>query len=222
VRPKVRMARGLFWTMLAVFTSVASPLLAGSNLVVNGDFQSPDPKNASAPLGWDRPDGLGVQWTRAPASDSHGMAMRLDTRVSERDMNASWARTGLTNDWFIPNAANNAVAETYGLSFYSQPFAMTSGTTYRVTCDVLGPSGAKVWVRGYGNVGGIKTRRYEAVLVCYGSGDTWRTCSLTFVPTQHTPDVTEMRVMLYAYYPAGVYWFDNVRVEAAGDNAVSK
>jgi len=28
--------------------------------------------------------------------------------------------------------------------------------------------------------------------------------------------------MLYAYYPAGVYWFDNVRVEAAGDNAVSK
>ena len=183
-----------------------------TNLVVNGGFETADPARPGVPLGWERPDGLGVQWTNAPAG--HGLAIRLDTRISEREMNASWARAGLTNDWFIPNAAGNAIAEVYGLSYYSRPFAVASGVTYRVTCDVLGPSGAKVWVRGYGLFRGQMAHRYEVVMICYGGGDAWRTCTLEFNPTRHRPEVTEMKVMLYAYYPAGVYWFDNVRVEA--------
>ena len=195
---------------------LAGSVSAATNLVANGGFEQPDPARPGTPLGWERLDGLGVQWTNAP--DGRGLAIRMDTRISEIAMNASWARAGLTNDWFIPNAAENAIAETYGLSYYSVPFAVASGVTYRVTCDVLGPSGAKVWVRGYGQFRGGLTRRYEAVLVCTGGGDTWRTCTLSFNPTQHRPEVTEMRVMLFAYYPAGVYWFDNVRVEAVGAN----
>jgi hypothetical protein len=38
-----------------------------------------------------------------------------------------------------------------------------------------------------------------------------------FSPTRVRPEVTEMRVMLYAYWPPGVYWFDNVRIEPAAD-----
>ena len=193
--------------LLTVLTAAA-----GTNLVANGSFAQPDPQRAKAPLGWDLPDGLGVQWTNAPVGA--GLAIRLDTRVSEVAMNASWAQAGLTNDWFIPKAAGNAIAETYGLSYYSAPFAVASGVTYRVTCDVLGPAGAKVWVRGYGVFRGKLTRRYESVMNCYGSGNAWRTCTQEFNPTQHRPEVTEIRVMLYAYYPAGVYWFRNVRVEA--------
>lgn len=202
-----RLVRALGCTLL-----FAGLTHGATNLVVNGGFETPDPAQPGVPLGWERLDGLGVQWTQAPGG--HGHAIRMDTRVSERDMNASWARTGLTNDWFIPNAEGNAIADTYGLSYYSRPFAVASGVTYRVTCDVLGPSGAKVWVRGYGLFRGEKARRYEAVMVCYGGGDAWRTCTLEFNPTRHRPEVTEMKVMLYAYHPGGVYWFDNVRVES--------
>jgi hypothetical protein len=185
---------------------------AGTNLVRNGDFETADPARPGAPLGWDRPDGLGVQW--ADAGEGRGRAIRMDTRVPERDMNASWTRAGLTNAWFIPNAAGNAIADTYGLSFYSVSMPVASGTAYRVSCDVRGPAGAKIWVRGYGLHRGARTHRYDAVLPCRGGGDAWRTCELAFNPTQHRPEVTEMRVMLYAYHPAGVYWFDNVKVEA--------
>ena len=194
---------------LVLFSSLAA---AATNLVTNGDFALADPQRPAAPLGWELPDGLGVQWTNAP--DGHGWAIRMDTRVPETAMNASWARSGLTNDWFIPKAAGNAIAETYGLSFYSVPFDAASGATYRVTADVWGPAGAKIWVRGYGQFRGKLTRRYESVLNGYGSGNAWRTCTQEFCPSKHRPDVTELRVMLYAYYPAGVYWFRNVRVEA--------
>lgn len=205
--------RKSFPTLLALlFTAGVSS--AAPNLVANGDFAQADPARSGAPLGWDRFDGLGIQWTNAP--DGHGRAIRMDTRISETAMNASWARAGLTNDWFIPNAAGNAIAETYGLSYYSVPFAVASGVTYRVSADVWGPSGAKIWVRGYGQFRGRLTRRYESVLNCYGSGTAWRTCTQDFCPTKHRPDLTEMRVMLFAYYPAGVYWFRNVRVEAVG------
>ena len=189
-----------------------------TNLVINGAFDQPDPTRPAAPLGWDLPDGLGVQWMNAPSGA--GRAIRMDTRVSEIAMNASWTRAGLTNDWYIPHAANNAIAETYGLSYYSAPFAIASGVTYRVTCDVLGPSGAKVWVRGYGLFHGKMTRRYEAVMNGYGSGDAWRTCTQVFNPTQHRPDVTEMRVMLYACYPAGIYWFNHVRVDVVAGEEI--
>ena len=198
------------WAAFALL-HVALIASAATNLVSNGDFARPDTARPGAPFGWDLPDGLGIQWTNAP--DGKGHAIRMDTRISELAMNESWTRAGLTNDWIIPHAAGNAIAETYGLSYYSIPFAVASGVTCRVTCDVLGPSGAKVWVRGYGEFRGKLTRRYETVLNCYGSGDAWRTCTQDFNPTRHRPEITEMRVMLYAYYPPGVYWFRNVHVE---------
>lgn len=186
---------------------------AATNLLANGDFEAGDPGSTAQPLGWDRTDGLGVQWTSAP--DGHGKAIRMDTRVSEQAMNESWTRAGLTNDWFIPHAAGNAIAETYGLSLYSAPVTAVSGVTYRISGDVIGPGGAKIWVRGYGIFRGRLTRRYEAVLNCDRSSRDWRHFELSFEPTRHRPDVTQLRVMLYAYYPSGVYWFDNLRLETA-------
>jgi len=43
---------------------------------------------------------------------------------------------------------------------------------------------------------------------------TWRTMTMDFCPTKHTPKVDEMRVMLYAYWPPGVYWFRNISLSA--------
>ena len=184
-------------------------------ILANGDFETPDAADPSKPAGWDRVDGLGVQWTQAP-DPAHGRAIRMDTRISERDMQAQWIKTGLTNIWNIPNPGNNAIAESYGLSLYSAAMPVKPGQAYRITFDFKGPSGgAKVWVRGYGMFHGEKRRRWETYVSCKGDGSDWTTCSQIFHPTKFRPDVSEMKVMLFAYFPAGVYWFDNVRIEPA-------
>ncbi|HTV42406.1 MAG TPA: hypothetical protein VMF08_17695 [Candidatus Sulfotelmatobacter sp.] len=182
-------------------------------ILANGDFETADAADPARPAGWDRVDGLGVQWTQAPDA-AHGRAIRMDTSISERDMQAQWIKTGLTNIWNIPKPGDNSIAETYGLSLYSAAMPVKPGQAYRITFDFRGPGGgAKVWVRGYGMFHGEMRRRYETYFSCKGDSSGWTTCSQIFHPTKFRPEVSEMKVMLFAYYPAGVYWFDNVRIE---------
>jgi hypothetical protein len=200
--------------MLATVFFLLPALFAHSDsLLNNGDFEKTDPRDKDKPLGWDRVDGLGVQWTPAPEA-AHGKAIRMDTRVSEQAMQAQWIKTRLTNLWNIPKPGKNAIAETYGLSLYSDSMPVKAGQAYRITFDYKGANaGAKVWVRGWGMFQGEKRRRWETVITCHASGNGWTTISQVFHPTRSRPGVTEMRVMLFAFYPAGVYWFDNVRIE---------
>ena len=143
----------------------------------------------------------------------------MDTRLSEQVMQAQWIKTGLTNIWNIPQPGNHAIAETYGLSLYSAPMPVKPGQAYRITFDCKGRGGAKVWVRGYGMFQGEKRRRWETYVDCHAKGDGWTTQSQVFHPTKFRPDVSEIKVMLFAYYPAGVYWFDNVRIEPVAEAA---
>jgi hypothetical protein len=205
----VRLAAGI----APVCASLAS---AATNLVVNGDFERANPTNACQPLAWGIPDGLGVQWTNAPGG---GHGMRFDTRQSEFDMVASWRRAGLTNEWNIPRPGIYPIAETYGLSFYSAVFPVVSGVSYRVSCDRLGAAGAKLWVKGYGMFEGRMTQRYQTAIKSNSRQDEWSRIEAVVHPTRQRPEVTEARVMLYAYHPPGVYWFDNVRVEPVEEAA---
>lgn len=200
--------------MAAVCLSLSALVIfaAGVNLVANGDFEKANPRDPRRPLHWDLPDGLGVQWLTAPGN-GHGKAIRMNTAISEQAMVAQWKKMGLTQ-WDIPNAAGNAVAETYGLSFYSDPIAVTSGMAYRVSFDFKGHSGGgKLWVRGWGMFDGERRKRWETIVFCRSKGDEWTHFEQDFHPTKRRPEVTEMKVMLYAYYPAGEYWFDNVKIE---------
>jgi hypothetical protein len=180
-------------------------------LVRNGGFERPDPARGDRPLGWEQPDGLGVQWADTGDKD-RGKAIRMDTRVSEKAMAAQWRSKGIT-EWNIPKPAGNAIAATYGLSLYSETMPVTSGRAYRVSFDFKGGGGGKVWVRAYGEIRGKKRRRYEALANCSGTGGKWKRFSHVFHPTRVRPRVTEMKVMLYAFWPPGVYWFDNVLIE---------
>ena len=189
------------------------PAQAAETLVANGDFEHAAAGDAQRPSAWGKPDGLGVQWTDS-GDAGHGKAIRMNTRISEKAMMAQWRKTGQTNEWNIPNPANSAVAETYGLSLYSDAIPVKPGQAYRVTFDFKGANdGAKVWVRGYGTLQGQQRRRWETWVGCKGRDSAWSTCSQVFFPTKFRPEVTEMKVMLFAFYPAGVYWFDNVRIE---------
>ena len=192
----------------------AGEISAAESLVRNGSLEEADPATPATPAYWDKVDGLGVQWTSAP-EPAHGKAIRMDTSIPEKAMVESWKKAGLNDKWDIPNPAGNAVAETYGLSHYSDPIPVQKGQPYKITFDYKGPSaGAKVWVRGWGQFEGEKRRRWETTIECrVANPKEWTTISQEFFPTKSRPEVTEMRVMLYAFYPPGQYWFDNVRIE---------
>lgn len=201
------------WLTIILITLGLAAQASAGNLVENGGFEQPDPDKPEKPLAWQLPDGLGVQWVEAGAEQ--GRIIRINTSIPEKDMNAQWKNKGIDR-FLIPEPAGNPIAATYGLSYYSAPIPVEKGVTYRVSFDFMGKGdGAKVWVRGYGLYRGELRRRYETyVNPRGGQADAWRHFSQEFTPTRHRPGVTEMRVMLYAYWPPGIYRFDNIRIEA--------
>ena len=199
--------------------------LCGQSQPANGNFEQPDPSNAQKPAHWDLPDGLGVRWADASATiggAAHGKAIRIDTAVSEQAMVASWTKAGITQ-WAIPHAAGNAIAETYGLSLYSDETPLEAGKAYEVSFDYYSEKGTagKVWFRGYGDLKGKRKRLYEGIVDCGGKGQ-WRHFTGVFHPTKHTPNVTGFKIMLFAYYPPGVCWFDNVTVRAVDETPLPR
>ena len=183
-------------------------------LLANGGFDLGDAAVPDKPSGWDKPDGLGVQWTAAGREGEdakRGKAIRMDTSVSEQAMVSQWRKAGI-DKWDIPKPAKDPVAATYGLSYYSDSIPVATGQAYRVSFLFKGPSGgAKVWVRGFGKLRNEERRLYETIVNCRG-GAGWTQFSQCFHPTRRTPGVATMRVMLYAYWPPGVYWFDDVKI----------
>ncbi len=206
--------RALFLILCAL---ALSPLLAHAQSVLpNGDFEQADPAHPGQALHWDAVDGLGVRWTDAPVlpgAPPHGKAIRMDTAVSEIDMVASYQKAGLTQ-WVFPKPAANAIAETYGLSLYSDPIAAVPGKNYRLTFDFMSEKGTAgfILLRGYADVNGQKKRVYEKKIECDSRG-AWKTYSDIAHLGRAPMPVAEFKIMLFAYYPAGVAWYDNVKVE---------
>ena len=209
--------------LVLAFPLFAVGALPGAEtLPANGNFEKADPTNPKAPAHWDLPDGLGVRWADAsvtPGGAAHGKAIRMDTAVSEKAMVASWEQAGITQ-WNFPKPAGNAIAETYGLSLYSEEAPLVAGKAYEVSFDYFSEKGTagKVWFRGYGDLGGKRKRLYEGIVDCASKGE-WRHFSGVFHPTKNTPKVTGFKVMLFAFYPPGVCWYDNVVVKAVEEPA---
>jgi hypothetical protein len=202
--------------IFAACLAAAALVAPAQSVLPNGDFEQGDPAHPGKPLHWDLPDGLGVQWTDAPAlpgAPPHGKAIRMDTSASEQAMVASYQKAGL-NQWVFPNPAANAVAETYGLSLYSDPVPVEPGKNYRITFDYMSDKGTSgfILLRGYADVNGQKKRVYEKKIECGGQG-AWKTFTDIAHPARSPQPLAEFKIMLFAYYPAGVAWYDNVKVE---------
>ncbi len=186
------------------------PLGAAENLVSNGGFELARPDDPGQPLAWGRVDGLGVSWRDAPGG---GKAIRMDTSVSERDLVARWKAIGST-EWDIPDPSAGPVGATYGLSLYSDALPIVKQQAYAIEVRHRGPGGGKIWVRGYVRKGEALKRVYEAQAELKPSAE-WEQTVYAFHPTSHTPQVTEVKVMLYAYWPAAESWFDDVVLRPA-------
>ncbi|NUM35523.1 MAG: hypothetical protein HUU50_13335 [Candidatus Brocadiae bacterium] len=201
--------------LFAILLFLLSLKIQSQSLLPNGNFEHPDPKDIEKPQYWDKPDGLGVQWIAIPplAIPRKGKAICMDTSISEIDMVKQWKKQG--SDWNIPDPKRNPIAATYGLSYYSDPIQIAAGQAYCISFELYSPGekkGAKVWVRGYAEKEGKKRRIYETVVHCRPQGRDWQKFSQPFHPTLHRKEVTEIRVMFYAYWPAGKYWFDNLEI----------
>jgi hypothetical protein len=197
--------------MIPILVLMTVAIAGAAPLLPNGGFEEANATNAAQPAGWDRLDGLGVRWeteTNGPAN----RFIRMDTAVSEKAYVSNCQAAGLSK-WVFPNPANDPIAATYGLSYYSDWIPVATGRAYRLSFRYRGASGGgKVWVRGYGMIQNEERRRYDTVVNCRTQTGGWNAFSQCFHPTQHTPTVTRIRIMLYAYWPPGVYAFDDVAV----------
>jgi hypothetical protein len=109
-----------------------------------------------------------------------------------------------------------------GVSLWTEPIPAERGRIYRMSVSIKGRMDGmffpKMFVRGYGmapNAKGEKVQRklYDTYLACrVGKTGKWHRFTQTFAPTDRTPRVTEIRVMLYAYWPPGDYYWDDVEI----------
>jgi hypothetical protein len=159
----------------------------GPNLVTNGAFE----KGESSPAGWD-------------------------------PLPASVELVGGKETHFLKMSLSEEVAGTTGVLYYSDFFPVETGKTYRFTCRyrTSGPA-VKVFVKCYDEFRareGKKTepaqRRevYRSQQNLKGSAGEWHTHTEDFTPKhpQFTPKWG--RVMLYAYWPAGIVEWDDIEV----------
>jgi hypothetical protein len=188
-----------------------------ANLVANGDFE----KGENTPDNWEKVDGL---CTFHETDGERGGHIRMDTDVylsqwhqwrkrfeGGESASAAPAKDATSGDKY------DTVGGTYGVRLYSDVIPVEAAATYSIEFDALCPFSnqlffPKVFVKGYGKDG--TTMEFYNMYKAVHTSDTarWQHYSRVFHPTDRTPQVTEMRVMLFAYWPPGEYAFDNVAI----------
>jgi hypothetical protein len=198
----------------------------GPNLVANGGFES----GAKHPDGWDRLDGLTT--FRVASESPTGKCLKMDTDVYHNqwvEWRAEW-KAGAEPEAAPPKTPTagpkyDTVAGLYGVEFVSAPIPVKPGRAYKVEADYRARTTdfffPKMFIRGYGDVGGEKRVVYDAYLALRSLTKTaeWKHNVRTIrIPTAAPAPVEFVRIKLYAYWPPGVYYFDNVSMkELAGD-----
>lgn len=214
----------LMKTLTAIFITVLAislSLRAEEPLVKNGGFDKVDPNDKTKPLGWEKPDGLGVRWID---EKGRGKVICMNTAVSEIALEEQRKKRGITA-WRNPKPSSSPVAAYYGLSFYSIPFKIKPGQAYRVSFDFKSfkpAGGGKLWVRGYGEFRGRLRRMYETYIPCRTKDAKWIHISQCFHPTKHSKKVTVLKVMLFAYWPPGKYYYDNIKIAPVSEKEYLK
>ena len=181
----------------------------GPNLVKNPGFEDGE----ESPANWDvigskdYHHGM-VSWVDAPGPDGHGKCIKFEM--------------------------NTDIAGSYGVAYYSDPIDTSEGTRYRFSVRVMSMAPAvKIFIKHYawfpsrGNeTEGQWRETRRAPMDCYGAGPAWKTFTRDFNPRLkdhgynttkdldkeraklHDPKIT--KIDLYAYWPAGTVYFDDV------------
>ena len=208
----------------AFLAALSSPLIAGENLIKNGSF---DEGEAFAEH-WEQPDGL-TSFFETEAG--HGRIVKMDTLV-DRDQAMEWAKAFKADPTLKPPAKKpidptsySSIGGNEGVMLDSEPIDCRPGQNYKLTVDFRGDGKPFVWIKGFlvhptrpTLVDGYQTRLEPND----PSKTEWRTFSIGFNPTAKSPKIQKIKVRLYAYWPNGLYYFDNVRVEEITPDEMAK
>ena len=175
------------------------------NLVANGGFEEAAP-GGRGPAHWQDVEEQ-MAWVADPDGPGASASGGLKNMVLKYDM-------------------DKATAASYGLDFYSDWIEIEAGATYRFACryKTLGPT-PKIFLKGYhlfpAQNGYAAQRRetYRRQVHPTGGKGEWHTVTADFVPESTTPDQTptHLKVDLYAYWPKGVIFWDDVVLKKVRD-----
>jgi hypothetical protein len=214
--------------------------------LINGGFEEEVQGAIPYPKGWAHPDNYCILWIKDAMAPEHGKVIMLDTDHEQFVAYRSQAqlRAALAAGKPLPpppeparGSGYDAIGGNNGVPYYSEKFACKPNQAYKISFDFKGASGgAKVWVRGWKFLAGEERHRYDTFVNCYVKGTDWRHFEQAFHPGRRlgpkdkhtdTPEQKEknavyesmdyLRVMLYAYWPLGQYWFDNIKIEEISD-----
>jgi hypothetical protein len=210
---------------------------AAANLVKNGDFSA----GKDSPDGWSKMDNLSTFWVpggadvEKAATDGKkldGKCLKVDTDVylKEWEEQRKSMEVGKPGDpkTKTPTKGDkyDTVAGTKGVAVYSDEIEVKPETGYKLSIaakssvkstDLFFP---KIFVKGYADVNGEMREVYNMYLACrITETGKWTAFEREFHPTKRTPAVKKMKVMIYAYWPPGVYHFDDLKIAEAKEEA---
>ena len=168
---------------------------------------------------WEAANGLTTFWEKDPF---RGRVARLDSRIEEKQAmawEAVWRknpRAKPPKPVFAEPPYYSSVGGNHGVILDSVLFAVEPGQDYKLTAEVKGTAGAYVWVKGF-----RKHPKRDMLLDSYQTRldatrldpDEWRTIAIGLNPTARSPHTEFMKVRLYAFWPVGITYFANVRLE---------
>ncbi len=203
---------------LFIFTAISllffSGATAGENLIANGSFE----KGVKTPDNWEKANGLTSFYVD---EEGHGRVVKLDTRVG-RDQAVDWMKKFKENPAAPPPAPEfpenelATVAAEEGAWLDSDLIDVKPGQNYKLSVEYKGSGAPIVWIKGFL----MNPRRkeysdgYQTRLVPDNPDPkAWKSYSIGFNPTARSPKVEKMKVRIYAYWPPGIYFFDNVKIE---------
>ncbi len=168
----------------------------GPNLVANSGFEQAN-ASGDGPADW-QPVEKEMAWTSNPDGPGKVLTYRMSA----------------------------ATAGSYGLDFYSDYIPIEPGAVYRFSCryKTLGPT-VKIFLKGYrpfeAQDGQPAQRRetYRRQVHPSGGPGEWHTVEADFIPSATRPEhaPTFLRVDLYAYWPEGVVYWDDVVLKKVRD-----
>jgi hypothetical protein len=174
-------------------------------------------------VGWQRIDGLTTFWADGPT----GKCLKICTDVYEDQWN-DWEKKykeGAAADQApkarpTSGAKYDTVAGNYGVAYDSDPIPVAPGKTYKVSLSCRGDTEdiffPKLFIRGWGTVEGEKRVLYDAYLALRSKskGKAWESnVRLITIPADTKWKIEFVKLKIYAYWPPGTYYFDNVSLK---------
>ena len=222
--------------ILALAVLCASAISAAeSNLVQNPGFEDGD----THPAHWDKLDGLTMFWEKDSQRPDGGKCIRLYTNIDNDEFLKRYDEMKLDHPppSKPPRVCKPPGYETVGgndgVHFFSDYIEIVPGMRYKLSADVRSEQGGapKIFIKGYTEqMTEIADEKGRAITVPlrritykgdfdFPAPKAWKTSTFDFCPTFQRDDVKWIKVSIWAYWPPQNYWFDNIKVVAAGLDA---